>query len=139
MNDLSLKEAMVGVTPQEEIKVSEPAAEIQTQPLAADDELAIARKMGLSPERYQAVTGRPYPVAHQQAQPDQSAATLGAAPTHPAVSTAQRGVVPEKFLGELLKQELARQPNTGPDEPISALERAKLRAGAHVGGVILDK
>ena len=159
MNDLNLKDAMMqsglmrspdlpealGMTPQKDFSSS--AVGRQTQPLKATAELALARKMGLSPERYQAVTGRPYPVAEQKAQPGQSAATPGAAPTFPAARAAQRGVNPEKLplardnltVADLLKQELARQPNIGLDEPISALDRAKLRIGTRVGGVSRSK
>ncbi len=142
----SVRDAMVGLPPAE-IKVLEPALGIQSQPLNATAERALARQMGLSPERYQAVTGRPYPLAQQQAQAGQSAATPGAAPTRPAVPTAQLGVNPAKLpragdnvtYADLLKQELARQPNIGLDEPNSAMDRAKLRAGAIVGGLRTDK
>lgn len=127
MSDSNLKAAIVGATPQDEIKASEPATEIQSQPLAAADEFALARKMGLSPERYKAVTGRPYPVVQQPAKP---AAPLGVASTQPAAATAKHGVVADKSLADLLKEELDRQPHIGPDEPISAFERAKLRASA---------
>ena len=136
MSDSNLKEAMVGVTPQEEIKASEPSAGIQRQPLAAADELALAHKTGLSPERYKAVTGRPYPVVQQPGKP---AATPGVAPTQPTATAAKQGVVAEKSLEDLLKEELARQSKIGPDEPISALERARLRARALVGAVKMDK
>ena len=75
MKDANLKAAMVqgalvrpqdlpgllGMTPQKGF--SSVAVGTQTQPLNATNELALARHMGLSPERYLAVTGRPYPVA----------------------------------------------------------------------------
>lgn len=154
MNDANLKDAMMQnglirspdspgmseMTPQKDF--SSPAPGIQTRPLTPTNELALARQMGVSPDRYRAITGRPYPVAEQQSQPGQSVAT-----PRTAIPTAQRGKTPEKnslardnfTFADLIKEELARQRNIGPDEPISALDRAKLRAGALVGGLRSDR
>ena len=125
MNDASLKAAMVGMTPEAEMKDLEPAVGSEPRRLNPTDELALARKMGSSPEQYQAVTGRAYPLAQQQAQSDQSAAAPGA--------------VEKPTYADLLKQELARQPNIGINEPISAMDRAKLRASALVGDLSTDR
>ena len=57
-----IRDALIGLPPAN-TNMLDPALGMQTRPLTAMDEFALARQLGLSPEQYRAVTGRPYPMA----------------------------------------------------------------------------